>query len=110
MLNSALPRFRRLLRAFRDARAGNTIVTFALLTVPMVGAVGAGVDYSRGNSIKAAMQGALDAAALLAIQSAANSTSTQIQTTASNAFTANFNRQDAGGVTVTSQYDTSTKI
>ena len=37
----------------------------ALGIVPLVGAVGAAVDYSRANSVRAAMQNALDATALM---------------------------------------------
>ena len=47
--------------AIPHAKRGNVIVTFALTTIPMVGFVGAAVDYSRGNSAKAAMQQAIDA-------------------------------------------------
>ena len=38
-------------------------MTFALATIPLIGFVGAAVDYSRANSAKAAMQAALDATA-----------------------------------------------
>jgi hypothetical protein len=37
----------------------------ALGLVPLLGALGAAVDYSRGNSMRSAMQGALDSAALM---------------------------------------------
>ena len=52
-------------RTFRHATAGNVMLTFALTTLPMVGFVGAAVDYSRGNSAKAAMQQAIDATGLI---------------------------------------------
>ena len=37
---------------------------FALAIIPVIGFVGASVDYSRANTIKAGMQSALDATAL----------------------------------------------
>ena len=38
---------------------------FALSIIPMIGLVGAAVDYSNANSVKAAMQAASDATALM---------------------------------------------
>ena len=52
-------------RRFRAARDGNVVITFALAIVPIVGFVGAAVDYSRANSAKAAMQAAVDSTALM---------------------------------------------
>jgi Flp pilus assembly protein TadG len=53
------------LRAFAGEQRGNVMITFALSLVPIVGLVGAAVDYSRGNSAKVAMQSAVDATALI---------------------------------------------
>ena len=47
------------------ARRGNVAITFALATMPIVGFVGFAVDYSHANSVKAAMQAALDSTALM---------------------------------------------
>src|SRR5436190_22924375 len=47
----------------RDRRAG-VAPMFALALVPIVGFVGAAIDYSRANSVKVAMQAAVDATAL----------------------------------------------
>ena len=55
-----IDRLRNALRAFRTARGGNVVFTFALATVPIIGFVGAAVDYSRANSAKAAMQAAVE--------------------------------------------------
>ena len=38
---------------------------FALGLVPVIGIVGAAVDYSRGNAARTAMQASLDATALM---------------------------------------------
>lgn len=48
---------------FRD-RSGNVAMIFALASVPMVGLIGAAVDYSRASSDRSALQVAVDAAAL----------------------------------------------
>lgn len=55
--NMLLPRF------LKDSSAG-VAPLFALGLIPLMGAAGAAVDYSRANSARAAMQGALDSAAL----------------------------------------------
>ncbi len=62
---SRLKSFSANLRKFVAADRGNVVITFALATVPIVGFVGAAVDYSRANSDKAAMQAAVDATALM---------------------------------------------
>jgi Flp pilus assembly protein TadG len=52
------------LKAFRSAKAGNVVITFALSLLPVIGLVGAGVDYSRAARIKTILQAAADAASL----------------------------------------------
>ena len=46
-------------RELRACDRGNVAVTFALATIPVVGGVGAAVDYSRANSAKSALQAAV---------------------------------------------------
>ena len=60
----------------RNAKAGNVVITFAL-TIPIIGFVGAAVDYSRANSAKASMQAALDAAAFTLSKEAQGLTTAQ---------------------------------
>jgi hypothetical protein len=48
----------------REGCNGNVAVIFAIAIVPLVGAVGAAVDYSMANSNRASMQKALDATGL----------------------------------------------
>ena len=62
---SVLQQLRARLREFQAANGANVTVTFALALVPIVGFTGAAVDYSRANSIKAAMQAAADTTALM---------------------------------------------
>ena len=53
-----------ILRRFRRDRSGNVAIVFALLAVPMLGAVGCAIDYSRANQIRSKLQSAADAASV----------------------------------------------
>jgi Flp pilus assembly protein TadG len=55
----------RLLRRFARASGGNIAILFAIALVPLLGFVGAAVDYSRANRARTAMQAALDSTALM---------------------------------------------
>ena len=103
-------KLRRALRDFSVARSGNVAIIFSLATLPMVGFVGAAIDYSRANAVKAAIQTALDSTALMLSKEAATDTSTQLQTNATKYFNANFSSVGikASSVTVTPVYSTST--
>src|SRR5215475_3965463 len=97
------------LRRFGADRGGNIIFTFALAMIPIIGFVGAAVDYSRANSDKAAMQAATDATALMLSKniSTLNLSNSQINQEANNYFKALFNRTDVSNIIVTSTYTTS---
>jgi Flp pilus assembly protein TadG len=105
---SAWTKFRSALRAFRVAHAGNVAITFAFATLPIIACVGAAVDYSRANLVKAAMQSALDSTALMLSKEAATDTSTQLQTNAQNSFLALFTRPEAKNVTVSANFTSGT--
>ena len=49
---------------FRGQSEGSVAIWFALTLLPLAGAVGAAVDYSRANAIKSGLQATLDAAVL----------------------------------------------
>ena len=85
----------------RKAKGGNVVITFALSTIPIIGFVGAAVDYSRANSVKAAMQAAVDSTALMLSKDAQTLTTAQINTKATNYFNALFNRTEATNLVVT---------
>jgi Flp pilus assembly protein TadG len=87
-------------RRFRAARDGNVVITFALAIVPVVGFVGAAVDYSRANSAKAAMQAAVDSTALF-LSKDAQASSAQLSQKANSYFQALFNRTDVSNILVT---------
>ncbi len=96
-----IDRLRNALRAFRTARGGNVVFTFALATVPIIGFVGAAVDYSRANSAKAAMQAAVDSTALMLSKDAQTLTTAQLNQKATAYFQALFNRTDVSNIVIT---------
>ena len=57
---------------FIEDRAGGAAPIFALGIIPIIGLVGAAVDYSRGNAARTAMLASLDATALMLSRDAAN--------------------------------------
>jgi Flp pilus assembly protein TadG len=94
----------KLLRAGRADKRANVTVTFALATIPMVGFVGAAVDYSHGNAVKAAMQAAADSTALTLSKNAASLNNTDLQTKANDYFKALYTRTDSTNLTVSATY------
>ena len=98
---------RNILRRFGSSERGNVVITFALATVPLVAFVGAAIDYSRGNSAKAAMQAAVDATALMMSKNVTNLTTAAQNTEATAYFNALFNRTDVSNIVITPTYTTS---
>src|SRR3954469_2192757 len=92
-------------RFFADRR-GNVVAIFGLAIVPVIGLVGMAVDYTRGNSMRAAVQAALDATALAMARTAPNLTADQLQQQSSDMFFAQFTRADAKNVVVMATYST----
>jgi Flp pilus assembly protein TadG len=103
---SAWTKFRSALRTFRIAHTGNVAITFAFATLPIIAGVGCAIDYSRANSVKVALQSALDSTALMLSKEAATDTATQLQTNAEKYFSAVFTRPEAKNVTVTANFTT----
>jgi Flp pilus assembly protein TadG len=64
-------RLRNRVWSFRSAESGNTLMIFALMLVPIVGAVGAAVDYSVANKARTELQALADAAAVGSIANTA---------------------------------------
>ncbi|MBX9843641.1 MAG: pilus assembly protein [Xanthobacteraceae bacterium] len=106
-ISSLFDRFRTLVRELRTANGANVTITFAIATIPVIGFVGAAVDYSHGNSVKAAMQAAVDSTALMLSKQASRLNQSDIQAKADAYFKALFNRPEATGVAVTATYTTS---
>ncbi len=95
------------LRELRTATSANVTITFALATIPVVGFVGAAVDYSHANSVKTAMQAAVDSTALMLSKEAWSLSQSDLQNKANIYFQALFTRPEATGVTVAATYSTS---
>src|SRR4051794_10959023 len=74
---------------------GGVAPMFALSIVPVIGLVGASIDYSRANSIKAGMQSTLDATSLAMAKLAPTLTPTKLQTKTTAYFNAMFSYADA---------------
>ncbi len=94
------------LREIRGANGANVTITFALATIPIVGAVGAAVDYSHANSVKVAMQAAADSTALMLAKDAAALSSSEMQTKGNAYFKALFTRPEATDLKININYTT----
>ena len=108
MAKHLFQRLYRTAREFRSARGGNITITFALAIVPVLGLVGAAVDYSRANSARAALQSALDSTALMLSKEAPGLTSQQMTQKANDYFNAMFTRPEAKNIQIAASYNAST--
>jgi Flp pilus assembly protein TadG len=106
MSSTAFVWLRRFARHAWQANGANVTVTFALATVPLVGFVGAAVDFSHASSVRVAMQAAVDGTALMLSKQAASLNQTDLQPKADAYFKSLFNRPEATGVTVSANYTT----
>jgi Flp pilus assembly protein TadG len=86
---------------FLTEERGGAVPMFALAIVPIIGLVGAAIDYSRGNSARSAMLAALDATALMLSKDAATMAPADITSKANAYFKAQFNRPEVANLTVT---------
>jgi Flp pilus assembly protein TadG len=75
---------------FRRDDGGNIVVIFAIALVPLLGFVGAALDYSRAVAARTRMQSALDATALMAAKDAPNLSASALTTRATGYFNALF--------------------
>lgn len=92
---------RRLLADFRKANSGNVAIIFGLAIIPLVGATGAALDYSRGSNARTALQGALDAAGLILSKEAQRLTTAQLLARAESVVKANLARTSKALVAAT---------
>ena len=91
---------------FRRDRRGNVAVIFAIALLPVLGFVGAAVDYTRANNARSSMQAALDSTALMVSKdlSTGTITTSQINATAQSYFATLYTNKDAQSVTVSATY------
>lgn len=76
-------------RRFAGSERGNVAIIFAFALIPVVLAIGAGIDYGSGSAVKAKLDGVADAASLSAVSySALSLNATTAQTNALAAFNA----------------------
>jgi Flp pilus assembly protein TadG len=97
---------------FAGANRGNVAVMFAIACVPVIGFVGAAIDYSRANGARSSMQAALDSTALMLSKDLAQGliTPSQINARAEAYFTALYTNTYTRSVAVTATYTASSSL
>src|SRR3954471_16418049 len=79
-----------MLRRFAANENGNVAIAFAISLVPILGSVGAAVDYSRSASVRAGLQIATDRTVLLAAREPKSAALADVQARAKSQFDANY--------------------
>jgi Flp pilus assembly protein TadG len=92
---------------FWNNRQGSVAPMLGIAIIPLLGAVGAAVDYTQANAARAAFQNALDSTALMLSKTAATDSGGDLQTKATNYFNAMFARPGVNNVAVTADYSSS---
>ncbi|HEY1545332.1 MAG TPA: pilus assembly protein [Xanthobacteraceae bacterium] len=93
-----------LFQRFLDDRSGSVMPLLALAAIPVVGLIGASIDYSRAAAIQTTMQAAADSTSLAMYKEAAKLNATQLQTEAQAYFNAMFVNTGAAPPTVNVSY------
>jgi len=93
-------------KSFASNEQGNVVIMFGIAIMAIMAAVGAAVDYSHGNSVKTAMQAALDSTALMLSRDAAATPDAQLDASAKNYFNALFTRGEGKVTNVNASYAT----
>src|SRR5690349_18693309 len=86
-----LLRFGQLFRSLLASRGGNTAITFGIAAIPLLGALGAALDFARVAKMRSTLQSAMDASVLAGLAAASGS---EINT-ATRIFNANLNDTSA---------------
>jgi Flp pilus assembly protein TadG len=99
-------------RRFIKADRGNIAVTFAYALVPLLGFVGAAIDYTRANSARSSMQAALDSTSLMLSKDLSQGTITasQIAAKAQAYFAALYTNADAKSVSIGATYTANSSL
>ena len=106
MLGASMIRhIREAAKRFVGANRGNVAVIFTIAAIPVIGFVGAAIDYSRANMARSSMQAALDSTALMLSKdlSSGKINSSQIQSQATAYFGALYTNKDATAVGLPAQ-------
>lgn len=109
-VSTVLARLRQHAEGFRRAEGGNIAVLFAIALLPILGFIGAAVDYSRASNARSSMQAALDSVALMVSRdfSTGKIKATDINTTAQAYFNALYTNTEGKSVTVDAVYTPNT--
>lgn len=92
-----------LARFVKNCRGG-VAPLLALTIIPLMGAVGVAIDFSRINAARTSMQSALDSTALMLSKTAANDTIDQLNTSASTYFNAVLTNRDVLNPSIAASY------
>ncbi len=107
---SIFSRSRRLAAKFRRANGGNVAVMFAIAILPILGFVGAAVDYARVNNARTAMQAALDTTALMLSKDVTGLSASEVNEKAQKYFAALYKQHpEARNVAITAAYTSNPK-
>src|SRR6201991_1597469 len=92
---------------FVGASEGNVAVIFTPSAIPIIGMVGAAIDYTRMNEARSTMQSALDSTALMLSKdlSSGKITASEVSSSAQAYFQGLFNQPNANAVTVSATYN-----
>ena len=93
-----------LLTRFWKNRQGSVAPILGIAIIPLMGAVGAAVDYTQANATRTQFQNALDATVLMLSNTAALQSAADLQAAATTDFNALFTNTNAKNVTVTAAY------
>ncbi|KPF94735.1 pilus assembly protein TadG [Rhodopseudomonas sp. AAP120] len=93
-------------RRFARSTNGNVAIIFAIALVPILGFVGAAIDYSRANKARTAMQAALDSAALMLAKDISSGaiTAGQVAAKAQSYFSSLYTNTEARSINVSATY------
>jgi Flp pilus assembly protein TadG len=93
-----------LFQRFSDDRSGSVMPLLALAAIPVVGLIGASVDYSRAAAVQATLQAAADSTSLAMYRNASTLSAAQLQTQGQTYFSALFTNNSAAAPTVNVTY------
>ncbi len=92
------------MRSFRSAESGGVAIIFAVALFPLLGLLGAGIDFSYASLVRASLRSSIDATGLMLSKTAQSQTAAQLQTSAEAYFRANFNHPDVTQPTIVATY------
>ena len=92
------------MRSFRSAESGGVAIIFAVSLIPLIGLLGAGVDFSYASLVRSSLRSSIDATGLMLSKTAQSQTSAQLQASAEAYFRANFNHPNVTPPTIVATY------